>query len=159
MSVVTTREGEEFASPLSSIYGPKVMIINEMAGSGGDAMPWYFRKAGIGPLIGKKTWGGLVGIYDYPALIDGGFVTAPRAAIYGLNGDWEVENRGITPDVDVEFDPQLVRQGHDPQLERAVEVVLDLLRKNPLPTYMKPPYPNYHPVAGQKGQTDNSSQR
>jgi len=77
MSLMTTREGRDFSSPRGSIYGPKAMIINEMAGSGGDAMPWYFRKAGIGPLIGKKTWGGLVGIYDYPPLLDGG-VTAPR---------------------------------------------------------------------------------
>src|SRR5579863_9323158 len=75
-----------------------LMIINEMSGSGGDALPWYFRKAGLGPLVGKRTWGGLVGIGGYPELIDGGRVTAPRAAIYGLNGDWEVENHGIPPD-------------------------------------------------------------
>jgi len=80
MSMVTTREGAEFASPGGAIYGPKVMIVNEFAGSGGDAMPWYFRKAGIGPLVGKRTWGGLVGIYDYPQLIDGCNVTTPRMA-------------------------------------------------------------------------------
>ena len=95
MSKVVTREGHDWSSPSEAIYGPKVMIINEMSGSGGDALPWYFRKAGIGPLIGKKTWGGLVGIGGYPELIDGGHVTAPRAAIYGLNGEWEVENHGI----------------------------------------------------------------
>ncbi len=120
------------------------MIVNEFAGSGGDAMPWYFRKAAIGPLVGTRTWGGLVGIYDYPQLIDGGGVTAPRAAIYGLNGEWEVENHGISPDVEVEMDPELVRQGHDPQLEKAVQVVLEKLKNNPLPTYKKPAYPNYH---------------
>ena len=76
-------------SPVGAIFGPKTMIINEMAGSGGDALPWYFRKAGIGPLVGKNTWGGLVGIYDYPEFIDGGGVTAPRVGIYGLNGEWE----------------------------------------------------------------------
>jgi len=144
MSLATTREGEDFTSPGAAIYGPKVMIVNEMAGSGGDAQPWYFRKAGIGPLVGKQTWGGLVGIWDYPQFIDGGGVTAPRGAIYGLNGDWEVEGRGITPDYDVDLDPALVRQGHDPQLEKAVAVVLDLLAKNPLPKYKKPPYPNHH---------------
>jgi len=144
LSMVTARDGNDFASPVGSIYGPKVMIINEMAGSGGDALPWYFRKAGIGPLVGKNTWGGLVGIYDYPELIDGGGVTAPRAAIYGLNGQWEVENRGIAPDYDVELDPALVRQGHDPQLEKAVSVVLELLQQHPLPKYAKPQYPNYH---------------
>jgi tricorn protease len=144
MSLVTAREGHDFASPGGAIYGPKVMIVNEFAGSGGDAMPWYFRKAGIGPLIGNRTWGGLVGIYDYPQLIDGGRVTAPRVAIYGLKGDWEVENRGITPDFEVDIDPALVRQGHDPQLERAVEVIMEELKKNPLPEYKKPEYPNYH---------------
>ena len=80
MSLATTREGEDFSSPGAAIYGPKVMIIeSEMAGSGGDAQPWYFRKAGIGPLVGKQTWGGLVGIWGYPDFIDGGGVTAPEA--------------------------------------------------------------------------------
>jgi tricorn protease len=143
MSLAMTREGDEFTSPGAAIYGPKVMIINEMAGSGGDAQPWYFRKAGIGPLIGKQTWGGLVGIWGYPDFIDGGGVTAPRGAIYGLNGDWEVEGHGIKPDYDVDLDPAAVRQGHDPQLEKAVEVVMDLLKKNPLPQYKRPPYPNH----------------
>jgi tricorn protease len=108
-------------------------------------MPWYFRKAGIGPLVGHQTWGGLVGIGNYPPLMDGGRVTAPRWAIYGTKGEWEVENHGIIPDVEVEMDPKLVREGHDPQLERAVEVALDLLKKNPPRTYPKPPYPDYHP--------------
>ncbi|HLY17045.1 MAG TPA: PDZ domain-containing protein [Bryobacteraceae bacterium] len=144
MSLITAREGHDFASPSGAIYGPKVMIVNEFAGSGGDAMPWYFRKAGIGPLVGNRTWGGLVGIYDYPQLIDGGGVTAPRVAIFGLKGDWEVENHGIAPDVEVDMDPALVRQGHDPQLEKAVEVVMEALKKNPLPEYKKPEYPNYH---------------
>jgi len=162
MSMATAREGEDMASPVGSIYGPKVMIVNEMAGSGGDAMPWYFRKAGIGPLVGKKTWGGLVGIYDYPELIDGGFVTAPRVAIYGLKGEWEVENTGISPDYDVDLDPAAVRQGHDPQLEKAVEVVLQLLKDHPLPEYKRPPYPNYHQrdslgVAGTQPQQNTPS--
>lgn len=147
-SLVATREGHEWTSPSESIYGPKVMIINEMAGSGGDALPWYFRKAGVGPLVGKKTWGGLVGIGGYPELIDGGFVTAPRWALYGLNGEWEVENHGISPDYDVEFDPALVRQGHDPQLDKAIEVVQQLLKEHPLPQYKRPPYPNYHQSDG-----------
>ncbi len=82
-AAVATREGADWTSPSGAIFGPKVMIINELAGSGGDALPWYFRKAGIGPLVGKRTWGGLVGIGGYPELIDGGFVTAPRWALYG----------------------------------------------------------------------------
>jgi len=145
MSLVATREGEPFSSPSQSIYGPKVMIINQFAGSGGDAMPWYFRKAGIGPLIGEKTWGGLVGIGGYPTLMDGGFVMAPRWAIYGLKGEWEVENRGIAPDVEVWQDPKLIRLGHDPQLEKAVEVAMELLKKNPAGKYALPAYPNFHP--------------
>jgi len=145
MARVATREGEDVTDPAQAIYGPKVMIINQFAGSGGDAMPWYFRKAGIGPLVGMKTWGGLVGIGNYPTLMDGGHVTAPRWAFYGLNGDWEVENHGIAPDVEVDQDPKLVRAGHDPQLERAVAVTMDLLEKNPPKTFKRPEYPNYHP--------------
>ena len=144
MSKVATREGADWSSPSGSIYGPKVMIINEMAGSGGDALPWYFRKNKIGPLVGKRTWGGLVGIGGYPELIDGGTVTSPRWALYGLDGDWEVENAGIAPDIEVDLDPAAVRQGHDPQLEKAVEVVLRLLAEHPLPQYKRPAYPNYH---------------
>src|SRR5262249_35258098 len=82
MNYWSTREGNDFTTPLGSIFGPKVMIINEFAGSGGDAMPWYFRAAGVGPLVGKRTWGGLVGVYDYPPLLDGGFVTARRRAFW-----------------------------------------------------------------------------
>ncbi|HEX9803190.1 MAG TPA: S41 family peptidase, partial [Gammaproteobacteria bacterium] len=120
------------------------MIINEFAGSGGDAMPWMFRRAGVGKLIGKRTWGGLVGIYDYPQLIDGGSVTAPRLAFWNPDGTWDVENNGVAPDIEVEHDPKAVREGRDPQLEKAVEVVLEELRKNPLPKHQRPPYPNYH---------------
>jgi len=144
-SLVMTREGEVYAEPQEAIYGPKTMIVNEFAGSGGDAMPWYFRKAGVGPLVGMRTWGGLVGIGNYPPLIDGGFVTAPRWAIFGTGGEWEVENHGIAPDVEVELDPKLVRQGKDPQLETAVEVTMQSLKEHPLPTYKQPEYPNYHP--------------
>jgi len=128
---------------VGSIFGPKVMIINQSAGSGGDALPWYFRKLGIGPLIGERTWGGLVGIYDYPALIGGGRVTAPRAAFWNPNGTWDVENHGVPPDIEVELDPKAWRQGHDLQLEKAVQVALDLLAKNPLPKPQRPAYPNY----------------
>lgn len=144
MSKVTTRDGHDWSSPSEAIYGPKVMMINEMSGSGGDALPWYFRKAGIGLLIGKKTWGGLVGIGGYPELIDGGHVTAPRAAIYGLNGDWEVENHGVSPDVEVDLEPAAWRQGRDSQLEKAIQVVMQQLKEHPLPEIKRPPFPNYH---------------
>ncbi len=143
---VMTREGEPFSEPTELIPGPKAMIINQFAGSGGDAMPWLFQREGVGPLVGMRTWGGLVGIGGYPPLMDGGGVTAPRWAIYGLEGEWEVENHGIAPDVEVWQDPKLVREGHDPQLEKAVEVLLEELEKHPQPTYEQPPYPDYHPV-------------
>jgi tricorn protease len=140
-----SREGEKFCSPLAQVYGPKTMIINEMSGSGGDALPWMFKQDGVGPLVGTRTWGGLVGIYGYPPLMDGGFVTAPRVAIYGLKGEWEVENHGIAPDIEVENDPASVAAGHDLQLEKAVQVTLDALKKNPVVIPDHPAYPNYHP--------------
>ncbi len=139
-----SREGEAFCSPLAQIYGPKTMVINEMSGSGGDALPWMFKQDKIGPLVGTRTWGGLVGIYGYPPLMDGGFVTAPRVAIYGLKGEWEVENHGIAPDIEVENDPASVAAGHDRQLEKAVEVTLEALKKSPVLIPEHPPYPNYH---------------
>ncbi len=120
------RDGQLLASP-SGIYGPKVMLINETAGSGGDALPLFFRRRGIGPLIGKRTWGGLVGIGSYPVMIDGGRITAPRFAIISPEGQWEVENAGVPPDIEVEQTPKRVIQGHDPQLEKAIEVILELL--------------------------------
>jgi len=139
-----SREGGKFCSPLAQIYGPKTMVINEMSGSGGDALPWMFKQDGVGPLVGTRTWGGLVGIYGYPRLMDGGGVTAPRVAIYGLHGEWEVENHGVAPDIEVENDPASVAAGHDPQLEKAVEVTLEALKKNPVVIPEHPPYPNYH---------------
>jgi tricorn protease len=144
MNKVVAREGHDWSSPSEAIYGPKVMIINEMSGSGGDALPWYFRKVGLGPLIGKRTWGGLVGIGGYPELIDGGHVTAPRAASYGLKGEWEIENHGVSPDYEVDLDPAAFRQGHDAQLDKAIEVVMQQLKEHPLPKIKQPAYPNYH---------------
>jgi tricorn protease len=137
------REGEDVVEPAMGIYGPKVMIANQMSGSGGDALPWLFKKANLGPLVGVRTWGGLVGIGGYPPLLDGGFVTAPRWGLYGTKGEWEVENRGIEPDVEVEQDPALVRKGHDPQLEKAATLALELLKTNPPPKLVRPPYPDY----------------
>jgi tricorn protease len=133
-----TRDGKTFATPAAAILGPKVMIINEWAGSGGDALPYYFRKRAIGPLVGKRTWGGLVGIYDYPVLLDGGFITAPRLAFYGTSGRWEVENEGVPPDIEVDMAPAPVIAGGDPQLERAVREALKLLDENPVKRVPRP---------------------
>jgi tricorn protease len=148
--ITATREGAPQLEPGSAIYGPRVMIINQMSGSGGDALPWLFRKENLGKLVGVRTWGGLVGIGGYPTLIDGGTITAPRWAIYGTHGAWEVENEGIPPDVEVAQDPALTRQGHDPQLEAAVQVALDALAKNPPPQFVRPAYPDRKPVLPDK---------
>lgn len=144
MGRFTMREGEDITVPMAGIFGPKVMIINESAGSGGDAMPWLFRKSGIGPLVGVRTWGGLVGHYTGPSdLIDGGSVATPNLAFYNLEGSWDVENHGVAPDFEVEMNPKLVREGRDPQLEKAVEVVLEQLKKSPVNYGKRPAYPNY----------------
>jgi tricorn protease len=143
LSAASNRVGEPLVQP-QGIFGPKAMIINERAGSGGDAMPWYFRRAGVGKLIGTRTWGGLVGMAGGPGLMDGGFLGAPSSGIYNpLSGEWEVENIGVPPDVEVEQDPALVRKGRDPQLEKAVEVILDEMKKSPPPKLRRPAFPNY----------------
>lgn len=145
LSLWTMREGRDITTPIEAIFGPKVMVINEMAGSGGDLMPWMFRKTGIGPLVGKRTWGGLVGHYTGPGdLLDGGGTGTPDLAFYTTEGKWEVENHGVPPDIEVEMNPKLVREGRDPQLEKAVEVIMEMLKKNPQPISQRPAYPNYH---------------
>jgi tricorn protease len=145
-SILQPRDGKLMLDPQLAIYGPKVMLINQYAGSGGDALPWYFRKFNLGPIVGERTWGGLVGIGGTPKLKDGGSVEAPNIAIGGLHGSWEVEGHGIAPDIEVWQDPKLVREGHDPQLEAAVTKALEMLRDHPLPTFRRPPYPDHHPV-------------
>ncbi|HWP44144.1 MAG TPA: PDZ domain-containing protein, partial [Blastocatellia bacterium] len=125
------RDGKPITSPIAGLYGPKVMIINESAGSGGDALPYYFRLRKIGPLVGTRTWGGLVGTLNIPETIDGGGITAPCLAFYDLSGRWAVENEGIAPDIEVENTPAEVIKGRDPQLERAVQEAMRLLEQHP----------------------------
>ena len=132
------RDGEPSTSPIAGIYGPKVMLINESAGSGGDALPYYFRLRKIGPLIGTKTWGGLVGTLGFPPTIDGGGITAPNLAFYNLKGEWDVENIGVAPDIEVEYSAPEVIKGRDPQLERAVQEALKLLEQNPVRRVPRP---------------------
>lgn len=139
MGYFAERAGNTFTMPQVGIYGPKVMVINESAGSGGDALPYYFRLAKVGPLVGTRTWGGLVGTIGVPPTIDGGGVTAPDLAFYDLNGKWAVENEGIAPDIEVENAPADVIRGHDPQLERAVAEALKLLQEHPAPNVPRPP--------------------
>jgi tricorn protease len=121
-----------FTSPSAGIWGPKVMIINEMAGSGGDLMPYMFKRRGIGPLVGKRTWGGLVHTADTPPFVDGGSMIAPRGGFFTRDGKWAVENEGVAPDIDVENWPKEVIAGKDPQLERAIEEAMKLLKAKPV---------------------------
>ena len=130
-----------FTSPSAGIWGPKVMIINEMAGSGGDLMPYMFKRRKIGPLIGKRTWGGLVHTADTPPFIDGGSMIAPRGGFFTRDGKWAVENEGVGPDVDVENWPKEVIAGRDPQLERAVQEAMRLLKERPVERLPKEPAP------------------
>ncbi len=131
MGYFALRDGETTTSPFAGIYGPKVMLINESAGSGGDALPFYFRQRKIGPLVGTRTWGGLVGTLGFPVTIDGGGITAPNIAFYNLGGEWDVENIGVAPDIEVEYTPSEVAKGRDPQLERAVAEAMKLLQNTP----------------------------
>jgi tricorn protease len=141
VSYWATRYGEDLKTPGAAIHGPKVMLIDETAGSGGDLLPWMFRKEKLGPLVGKRTWGGLVGILGFPLLMDGGAVTAPDLAIWTEDGGWVVENEGVPPDVEVEQWPAEVLAGKDPQLEKAIAIVLRELDKNPPHHAKRPAFP------------------
>lgn len=136
-----------FTSPAAGIWGPKVMIINEMAGSGGDLMPYMFRRRKIGLLVGKRTWGGLVHTADTPPFIDGGGMIAPRGGFFTRDGKWAVENEGVGPDIDVENWPKEVVAGRDAQLERAVAEAMKQLKERPVDRMMKEPAP---PTWGQR---------
>jgi tricorn protease len=141
--------GTDWPNPVTDILGPKAMIINEWAGSEGDQFPWLFRRSGFGPLIGQPTWGAGTGIMGtIPSLVDGGGVSVPNMAGFTSAGSWEIENHGTDPDIDVELVPQSWRAGRDPQLEKAVAVVMEALEKNPPPKPKRPAFPNYHPVPG-----------
>jgi tricorn protease len=136
-----TRYGEDIKTPGGAIFGPKVMLIDETAGSGGDLLPWMFHKYHLGPLVGKRTWGGLVGILGFPTLMDGGAVTAPNLAFWTPEEGFGVENVGVPPDVEVEQLPAEVIAGHDPQLERAIALVLEELKQHPPKAMKRPAYP------------------
>lgn len=131
-----------------AIEGPKVMLINGYAGSGGDFFPWMFRQSKLGPLIGNRTWGGLVGITGYAPLVDGGGITAPEFAIYDREtGDIIAENTGVDPDIEVDLRPDLVAKGEDPQLQKAIDVLLEKLKNMPAKKERKA-----IPTVGKKGQ-------
>jgi len=136
------RYGADMKTPSASIQGPRAMLIDETAGSGGDLLPWMFRKNKLGPLIGKRTWGGLVGILGFPVLLDGGTITAPNLAFWTREGGWGVENEGVPPDIEVDQNPADVIAGRDPQLEKAIEVIKAELAKSPPSRPARPAYPD-----------------
>jgi tricorn protease len=136
------RDGKDWSWPPVAHFGAKAMLINGWSGSGGDCFPFFFKDSKAGPLIGMRTWGGLIGITGAPPLVDGGNVTVPTFGIFSRDGQWIIENYGVDPDFEVVDDPAEMAKGGDPQLERAVEEVLKSLKQNPPPVCRKPPYPN-----------------
>jgi tricorn protease len=142
------RDGENWQWPAVANSGPKVMLINGWSGSGGDSFPDLFRRVGIGPLIGTRTWGGLIGLSGSPSLIDGGRLTVPTVRQYNPDGTWFREGHGVDPDIKVVDDPTQLANGVDPQLEKGVETVMDLLKKNPPVHPEQPPYQDRSAAGG-----------
>ncbi len=138
----TRRDCSTWQTPYVSHIGPKVMLMNGWSGSGGDAFPYYFKKAGLGPLIGKRTWGGLIGYSDNPKPIDGGFIAAPTFAIWSTDGKWEIEGYGVDPDYDLDNEPHMLAKGCDQQLDKAIEVILKKLKENPVKIPSQPAFPD-----------------
>jgi tricorn protease len=136
------RYGRDWPTPGSAIFGPKVMLANQFAGSGGDMFPWLFKHEKVGPVIGKRTWGGLIAAFGFE-LPDGGRINAPDNAFYNTEtGKWDVENWGVPPDIEVELDPYLWRQGHDAQLDRGIEELNKRLANYKPPVLKRPAYPD-----------------
>lgn len=145
LSFYAFREGHDMPFPSGVIPGPRVMIINEYAGSAGDTLPWMFRAAGLGKVVGRRTWGAGIGAFvEIPELIDGGTILAPNRGFYNpQSGVWDIENNGVAPDIEVENLPADWREGRDPQLETAVEIALEELEKNQPARPLRPAYPQY----------------
>jgi tricorn protease len=140
VGLATNREGAPTSIPQQIISGPKVCLINNYSASDGDIFPYYFRKYGLGPLIGTRTWGGVRGIRGDWTLLDGGYITVPEDSLYGLHSEWVIENHGVDPDMAVDTDPGQLLAGHDAQLEAGVQYLMRALQKRPggLPP---PPHP------------------
>jgi tricorn protease len=142
------RAGKDWQWPPVASVGPKVMLINGWSGSGGDAFPAYFKRAGVGLLIGERTWGGLIGISGSPGLIDGGGVTVPTFRMYYPDGTWFAEGHGVDPDIEVENDPAALARGTDAQLEKGIEVVKEKLAEKHFVPPERPPYERRVPDGG-----------
>jgi tricorn protease len=141
MSYWAIRDGKSFTTPGNGIYGPKAMVINENAGSGGDMMPYMFREKGLGKLVGRTTMGILVGISGYPSLLDGGRITSPNFGIYDTKGKWIIENEGVAPDIFVEQTPKDLLEGKDPQLDRTIKLLQEEMKNYKYPNVAKPKDP------------------
>jgi len=141
MSYWTRRYSHDQVAPTPATTAHMVCITNRQAGSGGDELPFEFRQKGLGPVIGTRTWGGLVGVSMFMELIDGGGLTAPDYRIYTPDGDWVVENEGVSPDIEVELDPAEMARGHDAQLAKAIEILLAKIEAEPRPAPTNPPFP------------------
>jgi tricorn protease len=150
------RTGKDWQWPPVSHFGPKVMLINGWSGSGGDAFPYYFKEAGVGPLIGSRTWGGLIGLSGTPPLVDGGVSLVPTFRMYSTDGEWFPEGHGVEPDIDVPEDPTALARGSDPQLERAIEEVMSLIRQNPPVTADRPDYEDRTAGAARRAATNEN---
>jgi tricorn protease len=146
ISMSTNREGVAAPDPTEILSGPKVCLINHYSASDGDIFPYYFRKYGLGPLIGTRTWGGVRGIRGFWQLLDQGYITVPEDSLYGLKSEWVIENHGVDPDIEVETDPAALLAGHDSQIETAVNYLMQELKKHPggLP-HPPAPLPAYPP--------------
>jgi len=147
LGYVSRRDHRDWRMPMVSNPGPKVMLINQWAGSGGDLFPYLFRKAGLGPLVGMRTWGGVIGIFGNPGFIDGGYMSSPNAGCWFPESNYEVEGYGVAPDYEVENAPHEMAAGRDPQLETAIAVILRELEKEPPVRPQKPPYPDRSGIA------------
>lgn len=130
LSFWAIRDGNTWPWPPYAHFGPKVMLINGWSGSGGDAFPDYFRKKKLGPLIGARTWGGLIGISGVPQLIDGGGITVPTFRMYNPDGTWFKEGHGVDPDIEVQEDLTSLSKGVDTQLERAITEIKEAMKKS-----------------------------
>ncbi|MCK4546389.1 MAG: PD40 domain-containing protein [Candidatus Eisenbacteria sp.] len=135
-------QADEYVTPGDAHHGPKCMLINGLAGSGGDYFPFWFRASGLGKLVGTRTWGGLVGMSGNPRLIDGGYTSVPTFAFYEKDGTWGIEGHGVDPDIEVVDDPALMADGGDPQLDAAIEHMLDEIRRSPYRAPDRPDYPD-----------------
>jgi tricorn protease len=135
----TARNWQPDTIPSNVFYGPMACVTNHYAASDGDFFSYYFKVYKLGPLIGERTWGGVRGIRGEIPLIDGGYITRPEFSLYGLDSKWLIENRGVAPDIEVDNRPDLVRDGHDPQLEKAIELVMKEIQEHPMKLPARPP--------------------